>query len=74
MADEQYPRTNDRNSITKETVSAKIKSILGNFKKAVDERRAKSQTQNYFEKSDIEFNTGYILIHFAQTDITYFPT
>ena len=46
VADEQYPRTNDRNSITKERVSAKIKSILGNFKKAVDERRAKSQTQN----------------------------
>lgn len=41
---EQYPtvmnnthaRTNDLNSITKERVSAKIKSIRGNFKKAVD--------------------------------------
>ena len=36
VADEQYPRTNDLNSITKERVSVKIKSIRGNFKKAVD--------------------------------------
>ena len=36
VADDQYQRSNDLNSITKERVSAKIKSIRGNFKKAVD--------------------------------------
>ena len=36
VEDEKFPRSNDLDSITKERVSAKLKSIIANFKKAVD--------------------------------------
>ena len=36
VEDEKFPRSSDLDSITKERVSAKLKSIRTNFKEAVD--------------------------------------
>ena len=53
VADDQYPRSNDLNSITKERVSAKIKSIRGNFKKAVDSGKKRGGGRIIFTFYDI---------------------
>ena len=56
VEDEKFPRSNDLDSITKERVSAKLKSIRTNFRKAVDtgkkveEERSYSRFMNYVNK------------------------
>ena len=56
VEDEKFPRSNDLDSITKERVSAKLKSIRTNFGKAVDtgkkveEERSYSRFMNYVNK------------------------
>ena len=47
VEDEKFPRCKDLDSITKERVSAKLKSIRTNFKKTVDTGKRSGEERSY---------------------------